>query len=80
MDTTEETRRQMYQTITESPKTREELEAAFGQVWDTAQMQQDFYVQGFLAPFIGVTRKSDGKIGTLMFQPSPRLYFSFEEA
>lgn len=57
---------------------REELEVKYGQVWDTQQLQADFIVNGFMAPFVGVTRKSDGKKGCLEFQHSPRYYFSFK--
>ena len=32
---------------------------------------------GFMAPFIGVERKSDGQKGSIEFQHSPRFYFNF---
>jgi hypothetical protein len=44
--------------------TREELEAQMGQVWDTTELQRDFAVKGFQAPFVVATRK-------------PRLYYAF---
>jgi hypothetical protein len=47
--------------------------------WDTAQMSELFTVQSFLAPFVLVTRKSDGARGTLEFTHSPRFYFNFVE-
>lgn len=50
-----------------------------GQTWDTAQLQEDFTVEGFSAPFVVVRRKSDGKRGTLEFKHSPRIYFDFRE-
>ena len=37
-------------------------------------------VLGFLAPFVVVRRKSDGRKGSLTFSHSPRFYFSFREA
>lgn len=46
--------------------------------WDTAQMSELFIVHSFLAPFVFVTRKSDGKKGTLEFTHNPRFYFNFE--
>lgn len=58
---------------------RKRLEAQHGKVWDTAEMQADFSVIGFAAPFVVVTRKSDNARGTLLFQHSPRFYFSFKE-
>lgn len=54
------------------------LIAAHGQVWDTTQLQQDFYVEGFGAPFVVVTRKSDNVRGSLQFTHHPRFYFGFE--
>lgn len=48
-----------------------------GQTWDTQQLQEDFTVEGFLAPFVLVKRKSDGVRGTLEFRHNPRVYFRF---
>ena len=58
---------------------RDELQNKFGQVWNTSELQQDFEVQGFSAPFVVVKRRSDGKRGSLEFQHSPRYYHSFAE-
>ena len=49
------------------------------QRWNTLELQRDFIVNSFLAPFVMVTRKSDGATGTLMFTHSPREYFDFQE-
>jgi hypothetical protein len=57
---------------------KETFEKQYGQVWDTDQLRQDFEVNSFLAPYVFVTRKSDKKRGYLMFQHSPRFYFSFQ--
>lgn len=76
-DPTEDIRREMVGTLNAVAGSREALEAKHGQVWDTAQLQEDFTVHGFLAPFVMVTRKADGQKGMLLFQHSPRLYFSF---
>ena len=48
-----------------------------GPVWDTAALQDEFNVQGFAAPFVVVTRKSDNVRGTLTFVHRPRVYFDF---
>lgn len=58
---------------------RAALEAKYGQLWDTEEMTAEFSVQGFMAPMVGVTRKSDGVRGTLLFSHSPRFYHSFTE-
>jgi hypothetical protein len=57
---------------------RKRLEAVHGQVWDTKQLQEDFEVKGFLAPFVIVERKRDNQRGVMMFQQSPRFYFDFQ--
>lgn len=49
-----------------------------GQTWDTTQLQEDYEVIGFAAPFVVVRRKSDGVKGTLEFAHSPRVYFDFK--
>jgi hypothetical protein len=68
--------------MVESPEdiaeVRARLEKEHGQVWDTAELQRDYDVVGFLAPFVAVTRKADGAVGTLQFQARPRFYFAFE--
>ena len=45
--------------------------------WNTQELQEDFTVSAFLAPFVSVTRKSDGVKGTLEFTHKPRKYFNF---
>jgi hypothetical protein len=77
-DETEEIRKQMVVEINAQPGSREYLEAKHGQVWTTSELSDDFDVVGFMAPVVVVIRKSDGQKGSLMFQHSPRIYFSFE--
>ena len=82
-DETEEIRRQRLVAINSTveshdPNTeRQRLEAQYGQVWDTAQLSNDFEVLGFAAPYVVVTRKSEGRKGSLEFQHMPRFYFNF---
>lgn len=82
-DETEEIRRSRLAAIngtveTHDPTTeRQRLEAQYGQVWDTARLAEDFEVLGFMAPYIVVRRKSDGRKGSLEFQHMPRFYFNF---
>ena len=78
-DPTEDIRRGLQQEINAVEGSREYLEAQHGQVWDTQELQADFEVQGFMAPFIGVRRKSDGSQGSMAFQHAPRFYFNFKE-
>ena len=49
------------------------------QVWTTDELRRDFIVHSFLAPFVTVTRLSDGKVGSLEFNHFPRVYFNFVE-
>ena len=79
MDNTEDIRKIMVSSINAEKSERQILEEKYGQVWDTNELQQDFIVEAFFAPFIIVTRRSDGKRGSLMFQDMPRYYFSFQE-
>lgn len=76
-DPTEALRRQLAVVINESPRSRELLEAEFGRIWDTAQLEQDFDVVGFRAPFVVVRRRCDCRLGSLLFQNVPRFYFAF---
>ena len=57
---------------------RADLESVHGQVWNTQELSRDFTVSGFCAPFVVVERKSDGQVGSLMFQHAPRYYFTFK--
>jgi hypothetical protein len=77
-DPTEDIRRRLLVEINAAPGSREFLEHKHGQVWDTAQLQEDFEVLGFAAPLVAVRRRADGVEGSLMFQGSPRFYFGFE--
>jgi hypothetical protein len=43
------------------------------QTWSTQQLQEDFEVIGFQAPYVVVRRKSDQQLGTV----HPRLYWGF---
>jgi hypothetical protein len=65
--------------INNNPGTKEELESEFGQIWDTQQLQKDFKVLQFRAPFVIVKRRSDGVLGTLFFQHAPRYYWGWDE-
>lgn len=78
MDQTESIRQNMVDVINAAPGSREALEQWYGDVWDTAQLQEMFEVQGFAAPLAVVRRRKDGAVGTVMFQNSPRFYFNFE--
>jgi hypothetical protein len=59
----------------ETERTR--LEAQYGRVWDADQLSDDFEVLAFMAPYMVVGRKSDGRKGSLEFQHHPRFYFNF---
>jgi len=77
-DATEAVRRELRAEINAQPGSREALEAQHGQVWNTQELGQDFEVLGFAAPLVVVRRRSDGVLGSLFFQHSPRLYFAFQ--
>jgi hypothetical protein len=75
---TEPARRARLAEINSQPKDRAALEALYGRFWDTRELARDFVVIGFVAPIIGVRRKTDGAKGSLEFQHQPRLYFNFQ--
>lgn len=77
-DPTEVARKQRLVEINSEPGSRAALEAEHGQVWDTSQLGDDFQVEGFMAPFVIVRRRSDGQRGSLEFQHNPRFYFKFD--
>jgi hypothetical protein len=72
-DQTEQIRREMI--ATGQPALDEQ--AHEGQRWTTEELQRDFEVLGFAAPFIVVRRRSDGVKGSLEFTHSPRVYFGW---
>lgn len=76
-DPTEPIRRARLAEINTNPTGREALEARYGQVWDTDELARDFEVLGFLAPYVVVRRRADGRKGSLEFQHHPRFYFHF---
>lgn len=81
-DPTEPARRRMVAQLALMAPLMQDREAAElmvdGRVWDTRQLQEDYEVEGFLAPFCVVVRKSDQQRGSLMFTHAPRWYFGFE--
>lgn len=79
-DPTEGIRRVTQAVVNATATERAALEERLGEsVYDTEELQQFFSVTAFLAPFVGVTRKSDGAEGTMMFQHSPRYYWGFQK-
>ncbi len=58
-DETEAIRRHAVQVINSEAGERAELEKRYGQVWNTSELQADFDVRGFMAPFVVVRRKID---------------------
>ena len=78
-DPMEDARRALVADINRQPAERAALVERYGQVWDTSELTNDFEVLEFAAPFVVVKRKTDNKIGSLMFQHHPRYYFAFQE-
>jgi len=79
-DTTENIRRALVAEQQEQgPLTREQLEAEYGQVWDTNEVTRDFEIESFMAPFVVARCRSDGVLGTLEFQTNigARYYYNF---
>jgi hypothetical protein len=51
---------------------------AYLRTWDTDELQKDFEVESFLAPYVVVRRKSNGAKGYMIFNDRPRYYFDFK--
>ena len=77
MDASEAVRRAMVEEINSSPGERADLEARYGQVWDTAELGRDFEVAGFAAPLVIAKNKATGEVGSLFFQHMPRFYWGW---
>lgn len=56
---------------------RSKLESEYGTVWNTAEVQRDFDIIGFLAPRVQAVHNETGIKGTLTFTHSPRFYYNF---
>jgi hypothetical protein len=84
-DPTEPARRELVREINaevksqDSDSERERLEALHGKgnVWNTTELNRDFEVRGFMAPFCIVRQRITDRIGSVEFQHSPRFYFNF---
>jgi hypothetical protein len=77
-DPTEPARRKRLAEISAGPRTRENLEAQYGQVWTTEELTRDFEVTGFMAPLVVARRRADNVVGSLEFSHSPRFYFNWQ--
>jgi hypothetical protein len=77
-DARESNRCRLEEAINADPKTRAELEASAGPVWNHEEVEHEFDLCGFIPPFVFVIRKSDGMVGTLVFQRQPKLYWGFD--
>lgn len=80
LDPTEESRQKRLEQINSEPGSRTALESVYGQVWDTSELQRDFVVVGFLAPYVIVERQDNREEGTLEFQHHPRFYYDFRSS
>jgi hypothetical protein len=71
-DPTESTRRALLAKINSEAAERPALELRYGRVWNEAELARDFGVLGFAAPLVVVNRKTDRKLGSLLFRHHPR--------
>ena len=55
----------------------EEIESLEVEKLTTAQVSELYRIEGFMAPYVTVTRKSDNVRGIMEFSHDPRLYFNF---
>jgi hypothetical protein len=72
----EQSRRLRVEEINVRPRTRPELEAKYGRVWDTEELKTEFEIVAFIAPYIALRYRSNGQLASLEFQHAPRFYFN----
>lgn len=77
-DDTQDTRRKLQAAINAAAAERSLLEQRYGRVWDAPELAKEFIVLEFAAPFAVVRRRTDGKLGSVLFQHHPRFYFAFQ--
>jgi hypothetical protein len=65
-------------TTAQKDDVRSQLEATYGKVWTTSELQEEFKVKGFAYGVVVVQRLSDGVMGTMEFAHMPRFYFAFQ--
>ena len=58
-------------------KTRQELEAEYGEVWDVRQLAKDFVLTSIIGHEVIVRRRADGVVGRLAYQNHPRYFYRF---
>lgn len=56
---------------------RKVLARQFNDVMTTAEMMEQYEAVGFGGGLVVVRRRSDGVLGSLQFDHSPRLYYGF---
>lgn len=56
---------------------QDDLEGYTGRTLTTAELLAAYEVIGYAPPFVVVTRKLDGLVGTIEFRHYPRVYFSW---
>lgn len=67
----------------ELAESRELLKFDYGveKSWDTSELQEEFLIESFFAPFCFGTRRSDGVKVSLQFGNFPaRLYYNMQES
>lgn len=79
MDDTERECRKLQAELNTNATDREALEAKYGKVWTLEELQKEFEILQFQAPFVVVKRLSDNKLGSVNFQHLPRFYFNWAE-
>lgn len=54
-------------------------EYIYDRTWTTEELQEEFIVLRFLAPYVIVKRKDTGEEGTMQFRHHPRIYFNYQK-
>jgi len=62
----------------EKERLKEKLAKHYGKIYTTKELQEEFTVKSFAAPYVFVSCKRDNADGTLQFTHMPRFYFNFQ--
>lgn len=62
------------------PDVHQAIQDDEGKCWTTDELQEEFDVLGFQAPFVVATRRETNEKGSLLFVHAPRVYYRWKVA
>ncbi len=62
------------------PDVHQVIQDDAGECWTTDELEEDFEVLGFMAPFCVVRKRKTKEKGSLLFVHAPRVYYRWKVA